>query len=571
MNEQGSSNGGFRSKFQQRLKRMKLLRIFKFKYSRDLNKDDQEQFISEVINNIKSTSGERVYNRKKVGVPNEVKDNVKKGNFVQEEVTENKVNNKVESKTLNIEDKYEDIVKDEIKRDVVIGLEQHDKGTIFINDEKDNINDLGDKVRGKIESNTVRSRVQDKDITLIKEDKVNNDLDEKVKYIKENKPKINRSKSRKFITDNKDKINSTDDAKKHDLLNEMGTDIINKLKDSFEDKLDELEVLHSELFLLSNYQDNQLELKKVKEVKERINELIDRINEIIDQYNLYKKNYYIDNVIGIDDSIIVDDIINYRYLLDSFNDEKAFVKEYKALEEFKSLYNNLEEIKKETENLQKENEEKIEEYGIRDKKYDDIKLNMIKDLDINKTLEYEIDKQNKYFEELMKKISVIERQEYMTRHLKGVGNLIGQSLKYIGLVILSPFGGMLPGIAMQTLATKKMVGNAYKKLHLEEEKHVRYDAINYDSELNHHIVSIGYTEDLLDDTLKDVKTLKEDFMIIYNSNIPGYDDTLKNIEKIENKLLHNQNKVSIIKKNLKKSKKLNEDKMIKVRELNQKG
>ena len=57
-------------------------------------------------------------------------------------------------------------------------------------------------------------------------------------------------------------------------------------------------------------------------------------------------------------------------------------------------------------------------------------------------------------------------------------------------------------------------------------------------------------------------------MSIYNSNIPGYEDTLKNIEKIENKLLHNQNKVFIIKNNLRRSKKLNEDKMIKVRELN---
>ena len=561
MNEQGSSNGGFRSKFQQRLKRMKLLRIFKFKYSRDLDKESQEQFIAGVIDNIKRTSGDRSYSNKKVGVPNEAKDNAKKVNAVQGGVSEDKVNNKIEDKTLDISDKYKGIVKLEPQKDVVRSIVQEGKDVI-----RD-----ADKAEAKREPVRVVVR-EEKNKTLGKEDKVNtNDLEDKVKHIKSNKTKVNRSKSRKFISDNKDKINTIDDVKKQDLLNEMGTDIINKLKDSFEDKLDELEVLHSELYLLSTYQDSQLELKKVEEVKKKINIIIDRINEIIEQYNLYKKNYYIDNVIGIDDSIIIDDIINYRTLLDSFNDEKKFVKEYKALEEFKSLYKSIEEIKKETEILQKENEEKIEEYGIRDKKYDNIKLNMIKGLDINKNLEYEIDKQNRYFNELMSKISVINREEYMTRHLKGVGNLIGQSLKYMGLMILSPFCGMLPGIAMQTIATKKMIGNAYKKLHFEEEKHVRYNAINYDSELNHHIVSVSYTEDLLDDTLKDVKRLKEDFMKIYNSNIPGYDDTLKNIEKIENKLLHNQNKVSIIKNNLKKSKKLNEDKMIKVRELNQKS
>ena len=549
MDEQNSSNGGFRSKFQQRLKRMKLFRIFKLKHSRDLNKEEsQEQFIAGVLNNIRGTSGERVYNKKKARVSNVVENDITKGSAVPKELDKDKFNGKVESNSQGIikgvTKKF--IVKSEAPKEReldVRGGVQEGKNTIWVKEEKVNTKAVDDKV------NTIG-------------------VDDKVEYIKRNKPKINRDKSRKFITDNKDRINTIDDIKKHDLLNEMGTDIITKLKDSFEDKLDELEVLHSELFLLSTYQDSQLELKKVEEIKKKINIIIVRINEIIEQYNLYKKNYYIDNVIGIDDSIIVDDIINYRYLLDSFNDEKAFVKEYKALEEFKSLYNNLEEIKKETEILQKENEDKIEEYGIRDKKFDDIKLDMIKGLDINKDLEYEIDKQNKYFNELMSKISVINREEYITRHLKGVGNLIGQSLKYMGLMMLSPFCGMLPGIAMQTLATKKLIGNAYKKLHFEEEKHVRYSAINYDSELNHHIVSVSYTEDLLDDTLKDVKRLKEEFMSIYNSNIPGYEDTLKNIEKIENKLLHNQNKVFIIKNNLRRSKKLNEDKMIKVRELN---
>lgn len=541
MNEQGSSNGGFRSRFQQRLKRMKILKILKKKYGRDLNKDEQEQFIIEVLNNIRSTSSDRVYNRKRVGGSNEVRCDINKVAVAKKEVRKDNVNDKIEDKNLN----YDFLKSVKYKTKQGIGgptIVEEDIDVIFVDDEKFN-SDIKDVV------NT-------------------NKLDDKIIDIKNNKPKINRSKSRNFVTDNKEKINTIDDAKKHDLLNEMGTDIINKLKDSFLDKLDELEVLHSELYLLSTYQDIQLELKKVEEIKKKINIIIVRINEIIEQYNLYKKNYYIDNVIGIDDSIIIDDIINYRYLLDSFNEEKKFVKEYKALEEFKSLYNSLEDIKKETKVLQKDNEEKIEKYDIRDKKYDDIKLNMVKNLDINKTLEYEIDKQNKYFEELMSKISVINREEYITRHLKGVGNLIGQSLKYIGLMMLSPFSGMLPGIAMQTFATKKMIGNAYKKLHLEEEKHVRYDAINYDSELNHHLVSIGYTEDLLDDTIKDVKRLKEDFMKIYNSNIPGYEDTLKNLDKIENKLLHNQNKVYIIKNNLKRSKKLNENKMIKVRELN---
>ena len=289
---------------------------------------------------------------------------------------------------------------------------------------------------------------------------------------------------------------------------------------------------------------------------------------MIEQYNLYKKNYYIDNVIGIDDSIIVDDIINYRELLDSFEDEKKFVKEIKALEEFKSLYNDLKEIRDETEKLQSANEKKIEEYDIRDKKYDNIKLEMVKTIDIGKNTEYEIEKQNKYFKELMSKISHLDREEYVTTHLRGVGNLIGQSLRYMGLMIMSPLTGLLPGIGMQTLVARRMVGNAYRSLHFEDVNHVSYSAINYDSELNHHLNDVNYVENLVDGAIRDVDRLKEDFIRIYDSKIPGYEETLKNIEKLEKKLMHNQNKVSIIKKNLKKSRKLNENKMIRVRQLN---
>ena len=52
--------------------------------------------------------------------------------------------------------------------------------------------------------------------------------------------------------------------------------------------------------------------------------------------------------------------------------------------------------------------------------------------------------------------------------------------------------------------------------------------------------------------------------------IPGYSDTLKKINDIENVIYRNQNKVNIVKNKLIKNKKLNEDKMIKVKKLNEK-
>ena len=360
------------------------------------------------------------------------------------------------------------------------------------------------------------------------------------------------------------------EEEKRETLEKLGTEIIAQMKKNFEEKLDELEVLESELYFLNKDQENELELKKVKEIKKRIQELIQEVNGIIDQYNLYRGNYYIDNLIGIDDNQLVDDMIDYRTLVDSYEGEKKIVREYKLLEEFQGLYRNLIKVKGEAEQIIDKNEKKIDEYDIRDKKYDDIKLQAVNVDEMNRKCSEEIERQNAYFKKLMENVHKIDREEYMTYHLRGVGNLVGQSLRYMGLLLMSPLAGLIPGIASSTLATRRMIGNIYQNMSLEEVHHVHYEAVNYDSELNHHLTSIDYTADLLDDTLRDINQLKEEFMKQYDSQIPGYEDTLKKINQIENKVIRNQNRVEIVRKNLKVSKKLNEDKMIRVRELNEK-
>ena len=75
---------------------------------------------------------------------------------------------------------------------------------------------------------------------------------------------------------------------------------------------------------------------------------------------------------------------------------------------------------------------------------------------------------------------------------------------------------------------------------------------------------------MIEDTLSHVEKLKSDFLMQYSSDIPHYEETLQKILKIENLILHQQNKVDIIQKRLLKGKQLNNDKMIKVKRLNEK-
>ena len=50
--------------------------------------------------------------------------------------------------------------------------------------------------------------------------------------------------------------------------------------------------------------------------------------------------------------------------------------------------------------------------------------------------------------------------------------------------MLSPLSGIIPSIAVNTLMTKKVIGDMYNNLHYEDIKHVCYSAVNYESELS---------------------------------------------------------------------------------------
>ena len=139
----------------------------------------------------------------------------------------------------------------------------------------------------------------------------------------------------------------------------------------------------------------------------------------------------------------------------------------------------------------------------------------------------------------------------------------------MGYLLLSPFSGLLPNIAIRTLATREMVRHAYQQLHTEEVRHIRYEAIDYGNEISKKITDIDYTSDLLDNTLGDISRLREEFMLQYNRSIPGYEETLRRIDDIYTSVVHSQNRVEMIRKNLKKSQKINEDKLRYVKKMNQ--
>lgn len=77
--------------------------------------------------------------------------------------------------------------------------------------------------------------------------------------------------------------------------------------------------------------------------------------------------------------------------------------------------------------------------------------------------------------ELNEKLLSIDSYEKVTYRLKGFGQLLGNSFKYLGLLLVNPLKGLIPGIATQTLIVKNLVHNLYNTLDWEEQRKIVYE------------------------------------------------------------------------------------------------
>ena len=183
----------------------------------------------------------------------------------------------------------------------------------------------------------------------------------------------NTTKDRNYVRrhgiDTKKKILNINNDK-NDEIEQLKVNIIKKIKREFEKKNAELDVLESELYFINKDNDLEVELEKVEDLKKKIQSIITKINDIIEQYNIYNTNYELDDTIYIDNNNIVDDIILFKNIVDSYKDKNNLVREYKLLDEFRELYNKLDHITEVANQLVIDNQNKINEYDIRDKKYD---------------------------------------------------------------------------------------------------------------------------------------------------------------------------------------------------------
>ena len=200
--------------------------------------------------------------------------------------------------------------------------------------------------------------------------------DDRTKHINIQSKKINVSQS-------KIKRNNYDNFKNKSFYNfnyvssltnieELKKDILIGIRKNFIDEINKLEVLNSELYVLSKFDMDSSLLQECNDYLKKVKQLLDKLNKLNKQYNIYKENYYFENILDMDDKNLLDKILLFGELC-NLEDRKNLVKDYKVLDSYKYLYSKLEEVKKQCALLEEKSEEKI-------KKLEDANIFFIKNI-----------------------------------------------------------------------------------------------------------------------------------------------------------------------------------------------
>ncbi len=401
--------------------------------------------------------------------------------------------------------------------------------------------------------------------------------DDRTKHINIQSKKINVSQS-------KIKRNDYDDFKNKSFYNfnyvssltdieELKKDILIGIRKNFIDEINKLEVLNSELYVLSKFDIDSSLLQECNDYLKKVKQLLDKLNKLNKQYNIYKENYYFENILDMDDKNLLDKILLFGELC-NLEDRRNLVKDYKVLDTYKYLYSILEEVKEQCALLEEKSEEKIKELedaNIDFKKYQNDIFNKE---NIVSRCEFIYSKQEELLKEISSKVGNISSYESVRYNLSGFGSLLLNGIKLIGLFALSPFKGLFPSISLQTSLTKKTVSNLRKSIASTKKTEIVYTADDYIDKLNYSINEMDDMYKYISSTISDIDSLRDEYISkfsLYKEQLPNYNYYLKKINTLRKVMVNNQAKIVFLNKKMKENKKVNEKTLIRVKKLNEKA
>ena len=357
---------------------------------------------------------------------------------------------------------------------------------------------------------------------------------------------------------------------KEERISKLQKEILDLIKKNLVKNVNELEILQSELYLLSELNGDDIYLKKCQDDIKEIKKLLSKIKTLKEKYDYLKDNVDFEYMLEYGDEVLIDKILELKDLCSS-DDIKYVVDNYKILEQYKYLYLKIDKLQENTVKYDDYKKEKEAELKERDINFDELK-NKVYDVDKDKE-RYErfVREQELFLRDLEGKILNIDSREEVTYRLKGFNQLLGNSFKYLGLLLMNPLKGLIPSIATQTIVTKNLIQNLYSNLEWEENRKMVYEAIDYSTSINIAINNLDNTLSLVNSTLDDIVRLKtkyENEFSEYQSSFSDYREMIKKINKMENAVLGSKVKIELMQERMKEKERQNNNKLKMVKKLN---
>lgn len=423
-----------------------------------------------------------------------------------------------------------------------------------------------EKKETKIEENIIIPKVSYEryGIPVISEKKFKQEIEESIEKTNQKKQEVNAHINEKPQKKVKQESEQDKIISKRDI-------VLKKIKNKLKKEINELEVIESELYLINEGRLSYKDKQELEEDRNKILLLFNKVKKIKEQYQIFKDNPYLDDIIWLDDSTLVDDIIEFKNMVNSSNDIKLVTENLKLYEEYKFLYDEVAKIEKENIRLEEANQRKLAELKEQDERYDAY-INSSKEFEIIALkMDRFLVKQDKAMSNLSKKIEHITETEVIEHQIKNLDKLLYFNAKYFFALLLTPLKGVFPSIAMNAISSKQMVENIRKTVHIEEIKRKVYQADDYISELNYTLYSLNDVSSILDNNIDNLSSLeteiKEKFLRYDSDKV---ERILQNIKKMRKILDNNRYKLEKVKTSVYGNIKKNEKVKKKVLELNKK-
>lgn len=371
-------------------------------------------------------------------------------------------------------------------------------------------------------------------------------------------------------------VSKLNDEEKSERIVELGQKILSEIDLKLEKDIFKLnEIIREQNLLVESCQTEQ-DLDKLEQIRKEYEELYRKFKEFTKQVELLYENYDFEKIIDLnefsDNQILVNDIIEFRDLLDNSDPAVELVEQYKLLDNFVMLHREIflieERIKKNTEKQDK----KIERVKDRDENYSLFQEKLDGVSRVDSECKLIIDKQNDYVKALFNRINHISSERVIEYQVRGINNLLETTILYVALLaanIQLQLSGR--GMTARAMATRRMLANIRRQMNqdpLRVEK-IRYQAEDFENEIFAHIDDLGSAIKVIDETIGDIGKYRKEFEEKYKGIVTGYEEVLSKLNEVEKMVFDSKQKALAVQAKLEESEKINSDKLVRVKALNE--